>query len=355
MHACAVGASTWWVDAAGAIRLQDAGLLQQVIGCGFSDRAANTHAVYVLPWERFQAFCGSRVPPYVCVPAQPVVVAMFLAEVAAGASSYACVKRASAAIYHVHRLAGLPDATNPTKHAMCKMVRECSKRVLGTAVVQRKDPLGLQDLLALVEVFAYTGAPVWSVSIAAFAMVCWAGFLRFDDQCGVLVKDVAVYDTHMEVFVGKAKGDQWRQGNVVAIASGVTGACPVALCNRLVREGGLAPGAPLFQGFDGRLAARIPAAAHLNGRAITYAQVKNWLLKGVAKVRGISTKEATACFGLHSLRSGGASGVAAVLAKENIPEHVFQMHGRWRSREAMLGYIERQLDPRLAVTQALGY
>jgi hypothetical protein len=31
------------------------------------------------------------------------------------------------------------------------------------------------------------------------------------------------------------------------------------------------------------------------------------------------------------------------------------MHGRWRSREAMLGYIERQLDPRLAVTRVLGY
>jgi hypothetical protein len=29
--------------------------------------------------------------------------------------------------------------------------------VLGTAVVRRKDPLGLQDLLALVEMFTYTG------------------------------------------------------------------------------------------------------------------------------------------------------------------------------------------------------
>jgi hypothetical protein len=56
--------------------------------------------------------------------------------------------------------------------------------------------------------------------MAAFAMVCWAGFLRFDDQCGVLVRDVAVYDTHMEVFISHSKGDQWRQGNVVAIAAG---------------------------------------------------------------------------------------------------------------------------------------
>jgi hypothetical protein len=137
---------------------------------------------------------------------------------------------------------------------------------------------------------------------------------------------------------------------------GGSGACPVALCNRLVREGGLGPDAPVFQGFDGRVAAgRSAAAACLNGQPITYAQARNWLLRGVAKVRGVSPDEAAAFFGLHSLRSGGASAVAGVLAQADIPEHVFQVHGRWRSREAMLGYIERQLDPRLAVTRVLGY
>jgi hypothetical protein len=236
------------------------------------------------------------------------------------------------------------------------MVWEVSKRVLGTAVVRRRAPLDLQDMLALVEVFAYTGAPIWSVSMAAFAVVCWAGFLRYSDQCGVLVRDVVVYDTHLEVFVASSKNDQWRQGNVVAIATGVTAACPLALCCRLVREAGLQPDAPLFQGFDGRAAASAASAAvPLNGRPITYAQAKNWLLKGVAKVRGVSVQEATAFFGTHSLRAGGASAVAGVLAAANVSEHAFQMHGRWRSREAMLGYIERQLGSRLAVTQAIGY
>jgi hypothetical protein len=236
------------------------------------------------------------------------------------------------------------------------MVREVSKRALGTAVVHRKAPLDLQDLQALVDVFAFPGAPVWSVSMAAFAVVCWAGFLRYSDQGGVLVRDAVVYDTHLEVFVAGSKTDQWRQGNVVAIATGASAACPVALCVRLVQEGGLQPDAPLFQGFDGRAAAAAaPAGAALNGRPITYARARKWLLKAVAKVRGVSEKEAGSFFGLHSLRSGGASAVAGVLAEANVSEHTFQMHGRWRSREAMLGYIERQLGPRLAVTRALGY
>ena len=60
-------------------------------------------------------------------------------------------------------------------------------------------------------------------------------------------------------------------------------------------------------------------------------------------------------FGLHSLRSGGATDVAAVLAKNDIPEHVFQAHGAWKSREAMLVYIQRSLATKLQVTQVMGY
>lgn len=70
-----------------------------------------------------------------------------------------------------------------------------------------------------------------------------------------------------------------------------TTSCVILWC-RLVREAGLQADAQLFQGFDGRAAASAPAAAvPLNGRPITYAQAKNWLLKGVAKVRGVSVQE----------------------------------------------------------------
>jgi len=46
---------------------------------------------------------------------------------------------------------------------------------------------------------------------------------------------------------------------------------------------------------------------------------------------------------------------AAVLAKNDIPEHVFQAHGAWKSREAMLVYIQRSLATKLQVTQVMGY
>ena len=55
-------------------------------------------------------------------------------------------------------------------------------------------------------------------------------------------------------------------------------------------------------------------------------------------------------FGLHSLRSGGAS------AAENagVPDRMFKWHGRWRSENAKDGDVKDSLKDRLSVSQHLG-
>lgn len=55
-------------------------------------------------------------------------------------------------------------------------------------------------------------------------------------------------------------------------------------------------------------------------------------------------------YGLHSLRSGGAS--AAALA--GVPDRMFKRHGRWRSGNAKDGYVKDSLTNRLLVSQSLG-
>ena len=56
-------------------------------------------------------------------------------------------------------------------------------------------------------------------------------------------------------------------------------------------------------------------------------------------------------FGLHSLRTGGAT--AAVAAKvEDIL--FFKKHGRWRTDKAKDGYVKENISERLSVTQNIG-
>ena len=55
-------------------------------------------------------------------------------------------------------------------------------------------------------------------------------------------------------------------------------------------------------------------------------------------------------FGLHSLRSGGASAAA----NAGVPDRCFKRHGRWKSENAKDGYIKDTLKERLSVSKSIG-
>ena len=55
-------------------------------------------------------------------------------------------------------------------------------------------------------------------------------------------------------------------------------------------------------------------------------------------------------FGLHSLRSGGAT----TAANAGIPDRLFKKHGRWRSEKAKDGYVKHSIKSLLYVSSTLG-
>ena len=54
-------------------------------------------------------------------------------------------------------------------------------------------------------------------------------------------------------------------------------------------------------------------------------------------------------FGMHSLRSGGASAAA----NAGVPDRLFKRHGRWRSETAKDGYIKDSTDALMSVSRSL--
>ena len=54
-------------------------------------------------------------------------------------------------------------------------------------------------------------------------------------------------------------------------------------------------------------------------------------------------------FGLHSLRSGGATAAA----NASIIDRLFKRHGRWRSDKAKHGYVKDNLDLLSSVSKSL--
>ena len=58
-------------------------------------------------------------------------------------------------------------------------------------------------------------------------------------------------------------------------------------------------------------------------------------------------------YGLHSLRSGGATS-AVYYSGHSIPERLLKIHGRWKSDSAKDMYVHESLENRLQVTKYLG-
>lgn len=78
---------------------------------------------------------------------------------------------------------------------------------------------------------------------------------------------------------------------------------------------------------------------------LSYTRMRELLLHKLAEL-GLDSKQ----FGLHSLRSGGASAAANV----GVPDRFFKCHGRWRSENAKDDYVKDSLASRLSVSRSLG-
>lgn len=316
--------------------------------CVATSSNVGTLSRYESHWARFTAWCGRfRLR---CIPARPQHIAMFLADTLRYAQlnrfGYSVVKAASAAIFHAHKLAGFESGF--TDHPFVSRIRECAKRILGTRPWNRKEPLSLDLCVtcALQLIAGDDSLARWQ--IATFIMTCFAGFLRYSDATRIYADEIRFFDTHMELFIETRKNLQFRQGDVVCIARGTSLACPVYLMESLLDRAGL----------RGRHVPVFRQASYSRGdysvvsdTTWDYKQAQRLVLQALARTAGVGYAEFKWHFGLHSLRSGGASYVAAA----GVPDHIFQAHGAWATAEAMHNYIQRSMANKLLPTRVMPY
>ena len=60
----------------------------------------------------------------------------------------------------------------------------------------------------------------------AMALLAFAGFFRFQELANLKLKDLALHDTHFELFIESSKTDQYREGAIVLIVKSGTDPCP---------------------------------------------------------------------------------------------------------------------------------
>jgi len=145
--------------------------------------------------------------------------------------------------------------------------------------------------------------------------------------------DLLITGNHMSISLAKRKNDQFGEGSSILVACNCSSSCPVAVMERF-----------LLAGLSVYLFRKVCHTKHgfsLRPQPLTYSRASE-LIRKQLKAIGLNPKQ----YGLHSLRSDGASAAAAAA----IPDRLLMRRGGWHSESAKNMYIQETEETLLRVS-----
>ena len=144
----------------------------------------------------------------------------------------------------------------------------------------------------------------------------------------------------MCVHLRQRKNDQFRKGQqIIVCRSDRNDTCPVAAVENFLRAGKHKPEDPLF----GRIISAPVTGDYLTGR-MSDTRARELFLALIEKA-DISPEG----FGLHSLRSGGATAAA----NAGVQDRLLQRHGGWKCSSSQNCYIQESLTDLMSVSRSI--
>jgi len=177
-------------------------------------------------------------------------------------------------------------------------------------------------------------------------VLSYAGFLRYSEVSDMRASDIKWKRTHIEIFIEKSKTDIYRDGHWLLISKLDSPICPLRILRRYLLKTNTRKNSNkfLFRGMNYFKKSKIHKLRTKN-KPLSYSAARSNMLDMVTRI-GLKKRN----FGLHSLRSGGATAAA----NEGVPDRLFKRHGRWKSERAKDGYVKDKLSDLLSVSMNLG-
>ena len=148
----------------------------------------------------------------------------------------------------------------------------------------------------------------------------------------------------MSIFIVKSKTDIYRKGHWLHLAKRNSKLYPLDLTKRYFVLARIDKQCDkyIFRGIEntknGQKLRKID-------KPLSYTNVKGHVIDLPANI-GLDPKK----FGLHSLRSGGASAAANL----GVNDRLFKKHGRWKSDKVKDNYVHEDIESKLSVSGNLG-
>ena len=165
--------------------------------------------------------------------------------------------------------------------------------------------------------------------------------MRFSEVSRVRCSDFILSSTYVKFFIEKSKTGIYREGMWVYISAS-SKICPLKQFQCYLALAKISENSEEF--FFRGLSKGKKFSLRTKDKPISYNRIREHFIK-VLKAANLDWRN----YGLHSLRSGGAS----VAAYNGVLDRLFKWHGRWKSEGAKGGYIEDNLESLLPVTKNL--
>ncbi|XP_068673188.1 integrase/recombinase xerD homolog [Montipora foliosa] len=300
---------------------------------------------YLLECRKFMRWCNDVKAQFV-LPQEPVVVAAYLSQLHRKTGSPSTVSMAYAALVWLHDVVDITCSNNPLKTGVCRNVVEAAKRN-GTQRKNRKLPLSIDMVKRIVAKHGKVDANLKDLRISVIVLLGFAGFFRFNELAIIKASHITFADDHMSIVIPSSKTDVYREGNKAIIARTDNATCPVSMVLRYMSA------ARMDHNADGLLIRQLVFQKNYNtyvlgNKGISYSRCREIFLEAL-KALGYNSK----LFGLHSLRSGGAT-AAVTSPSDPVSDRLLKLHGRWKSDYAKDLYIQEDISARLSVSSSLG-
>ena len=289
---------------------------------------------YFQKWEEWSRSFQEVNP----LPSQEQHLILFLMSQFQSAKSYPVLEASYCAIKHFHAISGYSIGTSlVTKHLL-----EAFKRLLAYTPKKKKN-LVVEDLRRIFEKL-HSVHSLKNSRTLAICLLSFSAFLRFDECQKLRRSDIKFFHDHATIFIQSSKTDVYRQGHWVYIAKLNSNLCPVRGLERYLDLANIENYSENFI-FRGVTKSKQSERLWFKDQPISYSSVRDDI-KRVIKDIDLDHKQ----YGVHSLRSGGASAAANL----GVPDRLIMKHGRWKSVGVKNRYISEDLENLLYTSRNLG-
>ncbi|KAK3087837.1 hypothetical protein FSP39_011297 [Pinctada imbricata] len=274
------------------------------------------------------------------LPASDYHVSLYLIALMQSDASSSKLDLCVYSIKWAHELAGMK---NPCDTFLVKNVLEGAKRMVSKPTV-KKEPITPDILLKLVNKYGLD-ANLYDKRSITMCLVAYSGFLRFSELINIRACDIEFHDLYVSLFIEKSKTDQYREGNWVLISKINSPACAFTFLKNYLSSAQISLSSDEFIFRQLSFCKSSNDYKLRSSEHLSYTRARELLLEKLNDLDLDISK-----YGLHSLRSGGATAAA----NRGVSDRLFKKHGRWRSERAKDGYVKEDISSLLSVSMNLG-